>query len=68
MDSLQKQMLDDIVCEKDGISFWFWCSSCQGLEGIAADVLKSMQLLTDCEVDLVFVEDAIDSSTQGGRH
>lgn len=34
----------------------------------AADVLKSMQLLTDCEVDLVFVEDAIDSSTQGGRH
>ncbi len=30
-------------------------------------MLKSMQLLTDCEVDLVCVEDAIDSSTQGGR-
>ena len=33
----------------------------------AADVLKSLQLLMDYEVDLVSVDDAIDSSTQGGR-
>lgn len=33
----------------------------------AADILKSVQLLMDFDVDLVCVEDAIDSSTQGGR-
>ena len=33
----------------------------------AADVLKSLQLLMDYEVDLVSVDDAIDSSTQDGR-
>ena len=33
----------------------------------AADALKSMQLLMDYGVDLVCVEDSIDSSTQGGR-
>ena len=29
--------------------------------------MKSLQLLTDYDVDLVCVEDAIDSSIQGGR-
>ena len=33
----------------------------------AADVMKSLQLLLDYEVDLVSIDDAIDSSTQGGR-
>ena len=61
-----QQMLDDIVCEKDGISFVL-VFKLSRFGRNAADVLKSMQLLTDCEVDLVCVEDAIDSSTQGGR-
>ena len=61
-----QQMLDDIVCEKDGVSFVL-VFKLSRFGRNAADVLKSMQLLTDCEVDLVCVEDAIDSSTQGGR-
>lgn len=61
-----QQRPDDIVCEKDGISFVL-VFKLSRFEKNAADVLKSMQLLTDCEVDLVCVEDAIDSSTQGGR-
>ena len=32
-----------------------------------ADVLKSMQTLMDYDIDLICVEDSIDSSTQGGR-
>lgn len=61
-----QQRPDDIVCEKDGISFVL-VFKLSRFGRNAADVLKSMQLLTDCEVDLVCVEDAIDSSTQGGR-
>ena len=59
-------MLDDIVSEKDGISFVL-VFKLSRFGRNAADVLKSMQLLTDYGVDLVCVEDAIDSSTQGGR-
>lgn len=61
-----QQMLDDIVSEKDGISFVL-VFKLSRFGRNAADVLKSMQLLTDYGVDLVCVEDAIDSSTQGGR-
>lgn len=61
-----QQMLDDIESEKDGISFVL-VFKLSRFGRNAADVLKSMQLLTDYEVDLVCVEDAIDSSTQGGR-
>ena len=53
-----QQMLDDIVCEKDGISFVL-VFKLSRFRRNAADVLKSMQLLTDCEVDLVCVEDVI---------
>ena len=53
-----QQMLDDIVCEKDGISFVL-VFKLSRFGRNAADVLKSMQLLTDCEVDLVCVEDVI---------
>lgn len=61
-----RQMLDDITSEKDGISFVL-VFKLSRFGRNAADVLKSMQLLTDYDVDLVCVEDAIDSSTQGGR-
>lgn len=61
-----QQMLDDIVSGKDGVSFVL-VFKLSRFGRNAADVLKSMQLLTDYEVDLVCVEDAIDSSTQGGR-
>lgn len=53
-----QQMLDDIVCEKDGVSFVL-VFKLSRFGRNAADVLKSMQLLTDCEVDLVCVEDVI---------
>ncbi len=61
-----RQMLDDVVNEKDGISVVL-VFKLSRFGRNAADVLKAMQLLTDYGVDLVCVEDAIDSSTQGGR-
>lgn len=60
------EMMDDISCEKDEIS----CVLVFKLSHFgrnAADILKSLQLLMDFDVDLICVEDAIDSSTQGGR-
>ena len=60
------EMLDDITAEKDGISFVL-VYKLSRFGRNAADVLKSMQLLMDYDVDLVCVEDSIDSSTQGGR-
>lgn len=60
------EMLDDITSEKDGISFVL-VYKLSRFGRNAADVLKSMQLLMDYDVDLVCVEDSIDSSTQGGR-
>lgn len=54
------------MSEEDGISFVLVFKLSRSGRN-AADVLKSMQLLTDYGVDLVCVEDAIDSSTQGGR-
>lgn len=61
-----QQMLDDIVAQKDDISFVL-VFKLSRFGRNAADVLKSMQLLADYEINLVCVEDAIDSSTQGGR-
>ena len=60
------EMLDDISSEKDEIC----CVLVFKLSRFgrnAADILKSVQLLMDYDVDLICVEDAIDSSTQGGR-
>lgn len=59
------EMMDDSP-EKDEIS----CVLVVGYPALenAADILKSVQLLMDFDVDLVCVEDAIEnSSTQGGR-
>ena len=60
------QMMDDIICEKDGVSYVL-VFKLSRFGRNAADVLKSMQLLNDYDVDLVSVDDAIDSSTQGGK-
>lgn len=60
------KMLDDISSEKDDISYVL-VFKLSRFGRNAADILKSLQLLTDYDVDLVCVEDAIDSSTQGGR-
>lgn len=60
------QMLDDISSEKDNISFVL-VFKLSRFGRNAADILKSLQLLEDYEVDLICVEDAIDSSTAGGK-
>lgn len=60
------QMLDDISSEKDHISFVL-VFKLSRFGRNAADILKSLQLLEDYDVDLICVEDAIDSSTQGGK-
>lgn len=60
------EMLDNIVRGKDEVSYVL-AFKLSRFGRNAADILKSVQLLMDYEVDLVCVEDAIDSSTQGGR-
>ena len=61
-----QRMMDDIISQKGNISYVL-VFKLSRFGRNAADVLKSMQLLTDYGVDLVSVDDAIDSSTQGGR-
>ena len=60
------QMLDDVSSEKDNISFVLVFKLSRFGRNVA-DILKSLQLLEDYEVDLICVEDAIDSSTAGGK-
>ncbi len=60
------KMLDDISSEKDNISFVL-VFKLSRFGRNAADILKSLQLLEDYEIDLICVEDAIDSSTPGGK-
>lgn len=60
------RMFHDIKSEKDDISFVL-VFKLSRFGRNAADVLKSMQVLTDYGIDLVSVEDGIDSSTSGGR-
>ena len=60
------KMLENISSEKDNVSFVLvFKLSLFGRN--VTDVLKSLQLLKDYEVDLICVEDAIDSSTPGGK-
>ena len=59
-------MLEDISSEKDNVSFVLvFKLSLFGRN--VTDILKSLQLLEDYGVDLICVEDAIDSSTPGGK-
>ena len=60
------EMMDDIASGKDQISYVL-VFKLSRFGRNAADVLKSIQTLLDYGVDLVCVEDSIDSSTQGGR-
>lgn len=61
-----QQMMEDVESQKDDVSYVL-VFKLSRFGRNAADVLKSLQLLLDYEVDLVSVDDAIDSSTQGGR-
>lgn len=61
-----QQMMADIISQKDDISYVL-VFKLSRFGRNAADVMKSLQLLLDYEVDLVSIDDAIDSSTQGGR-
>ena len=61
-----QQMLDDVMSEKDKVSYVL-VYKLSRFGRNAADIMKSLQILLDYDVDLVSVEDSIDSSTQGGR-
>lgn len=61
-----RQMMTDIKSQKDDISFVL-VFKLSRFGRNAADILKSIQLLEDFGIDLVSVEESIDSSTQGGR-
>ncbi|MDO5392948.1 MAG: recombinase family protein [Eubacteriales bacterium] len=60
-----QQMMEDVASQKDDVSYVL-VFKLSRFGRNAADVLKSLQLLLDYEVNLVSVDDAIDSSTQGG--
>ena len=61
-----RQMMSDIMNQKDDISFVL-VFKLSRFGRNAADILKSLQRLEDFGIDLVSVEESIDSSTQGGR-
>ena len=61
-----QRMLDDIMNEKDAVSYVL-VFKLSRFGRNAADVLKSIQFLNDYDVDLVSINDGIDSSTSGGR-
>ena len=60
------QMMDDVMAQKDNISYVL-VFKLSRFGRNAADILKSLQTLEDYEVNLVSVNESIDSSTQGGR-
>ena len=61
-----QRMLHDIQCEKDGISYVL-VFKLSRFGRNAADVLSSLQLMQDFGVNLICVEDGIDSSKDGGK-
>lgn len=61
-----RQMMTDVMNQKDDISFVL-VFKLSRFGRNAADILKSLQRLEDFGIDLVSVEESIDSSTQGGR-
>ena len=61
-----RQMMDDVVAQKDGIAFVL-VFKLSRFGRNAADIMRSLQTLTDFGIDLVSVNESIDSSTQGGR-
>ena len=61
-----QRMLHDIQCEKDGISYVL-VFKLSRFGRNAADVLISLQLMQDFGVNLICVEDGIDSSKDAGK-
>ena len=61
-----QRMLHDIQCEKDGISYVL-VFKLSRFGRNAADVLSSLQLMQDFGVNLICVEDGIDSSKDAGK-
>lgn len=61
-----RQMMTDVMSQKDDISFVL-VFKLSRFGRNAADILKSLQTLEDYGIDLVSVEESIDSSTQGGK-
>lgn len=61
-----KKMLEDIETNKDGISFVL-VFKLSRFGRNAADVLNSLQLMQDFGVNLICVEDGIDSSKDAGK-
>ena len=61
-----KRMLEDIEADKDGVSFVL-VFKLSRFGRNAADVLTSLQLMQDFGVDLICVEDGIDSSKDSGK-
>lgn len=61
-----QQMMDDVISQKDDIAYVL-VFKLSRFGRNAADILKSLQVLQDYGIDLVSVNESIDSSTQGGR-
>jgi len=60
------QMIDDIKAEKDGVSFVL-VFKLSRFGRNAADVLSTLQIMQDFGVNLICVEDGIDSSKDAGK-
>ncbi len=60
------QMMDDIKAEKDGVSYVL-VFKLSRFGRNAADVLSSLQVMQDYGVNLICVEDGIDSSKDAGK-
>ena len=59
-------MLEDIEADKDGVSYVL-VFKLSRFGRNAADVLNSLQLMQDFGVNLICVEDGIDSSKDSGK-
>lgn len=61
-----RRMIDDVMSQKDDVAYVL-VFKLSRFGRNAADILKYLQILEDFGVDLVSVNESIDSSTQGGR-
>lgn len=61
-----RQMMDDVRSQKDAVDFVL-VFKLSRFGRNAADILRSLQILEDYGINLVSVNEAIDSSTPGGK-
>ncbi len=59
-------MMEDIKSGKDGVSFVLVFKLSRFGQN-AADVLSTLQTMQDYEVNLIYIEDGIDSSKEAGK-